>query len=125
MIHSIPNTLVVTYALFRMCEYFALKNDEALSAEGSHAGNKTALVIFSAVLIPARIGGWALLIWLAIKVGILATIGLVVLAFILSLLLQLTLGMLLMLLLGRFAGVIFLAAVPLTAILIALMIAAL
>ncbi len=117
--------LVIAYALFRMFEYFSLKNYQALSAEGSHSGNRKALLIMSAVLWPARFGGWALLIWLAVKVGLVPTIGLVVTAFILSLILQATLGPLLIVVLGELSGVVFLAAVALLGLAIAAMIAAL
>lgn len=125
MVSGVPVSLVVVYALFRMFEYFALKNYQAVAAEGMHAGNRTALSVFGVVLLPARFGGWALLIWLAVKIGILHTIGLVVLAFLLSLVLQMTLGMLLMAILGPLAGLLFLIAVPICGIAIAFMIAAL
>lgn len=85
MIAGVSITLVVACALFRMSEYFALKNYQALAAEGVHAGNRTGLLVFGVVLLPARLGGWALLLWLAFKIGIGTTIGTVVVAFLLSL----------------------------------------
>ena len=121
---NIPIALLVTYAFFRMAEYFALKLYQELYADGFRGRNNPVLAVFGLVLLPARIFGWALLIWLAIKIGVLPTIGMVFVAFIVSLILQTTIGTLLIRLLGPIAGALYLAAVPILGIVIAFMIAA-
>lgn len=120
---KVPIVLVFVYALFRMAEYFALKHYQALAADGFGARNPVAMA-FGLVLLPARIIGWVFLIWLAMKIGIVATIGLVAIAFVLSLVLQSTIGMLLIGLLGPLAGLIYLAMVPILAVVIGFLIAA-
>lgn len=92
---SFPWLLVLAYALFRVFEYYSIKNYQDLMQErqlfggGMHTGG---LAVLGAVLLPARIAGWGILIWAAVKYGILPTIGLVVAAFLLSLVLQFTLA---------------------------------
>jgi hypothetical protein len=120
-----PIALVVVYALFRMAEYFALKHYQALAADGFGTRNNPVLMVFGIILLPARIIGWIFLIWLAVKIGVLPTIVLVAIAFVLSLVLQSTIGMLLIGVLGPLAGVIYLALVPILAVVIGFMIAAL
>lgn len=126
MVSDVPVGLIFAFALFRMFEYFCIKGYQALLAEGLPRANRTGIFIFTAVLLPARFGGLALLIWLAVKIGVLPTIGLVVGAFLLSLILQVTLGRLLFAAFGHLANLrslAFLIAVPLLEIVIAVMIA--
>lgn len=120
---KIPIVLLLTYALFRMAEYFALKNYQALASDGFARRNSPVLAMFGVVLLPARIIGWVFLVWLALKVGVIATLGMVIVAFIVSLILQSTIGIWLIRVLGPLAGVTYLVSVPILAVVIGIMIA--
>ncbi len=116
---GVPIALYLAYALFRMFEYYTLKNFQLLLSQGETADNRTALRISKAVLLPARIAGWAMVFWVFAKVGAVGVAALLVIAFPLSLLMQSTVGLGLMFLLGGAAGLTFLIAVPVMVVLIA------
>jgi hypothetical protein len=118
-----PWLLVLAYALFRVFEYYSLKNYQEMYQErqmfgpGMHRGP---LSVMGAVLLPARIAGWGILIWVAMKLGLLPTLVVVVVAFLLSLVLQVTLAPVLWSTIGPVG---FLAAVPIMVGVIALILA--
>ena len=105
-------SIVASYSLFRMFEYFSLKNHQAVGSQGIHAGNRKAMALFGLILLPARIAGWGLALYLIFKVGLWAAVGLLLLAFIVSLVLQITLGTVLVMILGVRSGIVFLVGGP-------------
>lgn len=108
MLSDLPWSIVIAYAFFRVFEYIALKNYQYLPKTEETRG---AQLIFGAVLLPSRILGWGLLLLLVFKIGLLPTIAVVVIAFLLSLPLQ-TLLTLASTALAQYSGVVVLAAVP-------------
>lgn len=123
---SFPWTLVVAYALCRLFEYYLLKNAQALTADRDQYGadlHRRPLLVMHSILLPARIAGWAMLISAVIKFGLAVTIGVMAAAFLLSLLLQFMLGPILLAALGSAAPVGFLAAVPVMAVVVMIVLA--
>jgi hypothetical protein len=107
-----PWLLVVAYALFRTFEYFSLKNYQEMYQERQMFGSAMhtkPLAIMGAVLLPARIAGWGIMIWVAVKFGILPALIVLFVAFLLSLVLQTTLAPFLWRVIGPLG---FLIAVP-------------
>lgn len=109
---GVPIVLYFAYALFRMFEYYTLKNFQLLLSQGETADNRAALRISKAVLLPARVAGWAMVLWVFAKVGVLGVAALLLIAFPMSLLMQSTVGLGLIFLLGEAAGITFVVAVP-------------
>ena len=81
------------------------------------------LAIMNVVLLPSRIAGWGILIWVVIEYGFLHTIGIAVVAFLISMIMQFTVGPALWGMLGTVAPVVFIAAIPIMVIVIIVVLA--
>jgi hypothetical protein len=94
MLWGVPISLVVAYALFRMFEYYSLKEVREryqslrFPSQLIVRNPLTAYYAFSFVLLPARVFGWGLLLFYGWRAGWLQPVKLIVMAFPLSLLFQ-------------------------------------
>ncbi len=88
MILGVPIGLVVVYAIYRANEYYMLRRLRAMTAAPPWAFSRKGQLILSSFLFPARIFGWAFLLYFAVRVGWLPAVLLIVIAFPLSLIVQ-------------------------------------
>ena len=121
MIFDVPILLILAYAIFRACEYFALKSYQDFNSPFSHDRRMSA--IHGTILFPARVFGWGALIWFMFKAGIWTTLILVLIAFPVSLLVQAILTYTVLRLEDHLWRPICLAAVPIMAVVIIIIIA--
>lgn len=119
MIFGVPVALILAYALFRVFEHHGLKIQQAVYGSGPRPETNGPLLFLGAILLPARIFGWAIFIWYGLVVSWWAPLKLLVIAYPISLVFQFFSGALFQLPRSVFNAVV-LIAIPALAIVICL-----
>lgn len=90
MIFGVSLSLIGVYAIYRMNEYYMIRQFRSMSTAppGTYVFSRTGRVILSLFLLPARLFGWVFLVYFGFRHGWLRPVVLIAVAFPLSLLLQ-------------------------------------